>query len=502
MTGADLGGILIYRDGPATIYTQLCEQLRSIIQDGSLPQGVRMPATRVFAEELGISRTTAREVYDQLGAEGYLSARIGRGTFVSSNAAALQSLQKRSQAAKAEPAVIETDALSQCLSTRALDFFNSQLGDISPRPIPFNPSLPDFHMFPFNKWNRIVKRSLRYNDAAMGYGYTAGYQPLREAVAHYLRLSRGVDCQAAQVIITASSEQAIRRIAFLLLDTQACVWCGDPGIYSRRNAFRTAGVETRTVQVDNEGVVVEQAYAFDRHTRLAYVMPWRHYPLGITMSLTRRLELLEWARQYDGWIIEDDFGSEFSFMEKPPPPLQSLDVEKRTIFIGSFGLSLFPALRLTYVVLPSALVEPMQNIDRVERSVSGVLQPALAEFISDGHLTAHIRKMRKVYRQREQFLARYLKNRLGDEISISGRGGGSNFILNLPDDIDESRLSAALEKQGVIAFPMSDYYLEMDRSITPYNALNLGFTSASIESLERSAEILVKTFLALKRPGL
>ena len=499
-SGVDLGVIEVKRDTTTTIYKQLYEQLKAFINRGDLPSGRRLPSSRQLAEEIGVSRMTVREVYDQLLTEGYLNSIIGSGTFVSDFKGSLNLPIGQAIASNKKPGFRSRE--ETVLSTRSRDFLSIPLGDISPNPLPFNPAIPDFDLFPFLKWNRIVKRTLASQTyAAMDYGQAGGFPPLKQALAESISLSRGVNCEPDQIVIVTSSEQAIRQLVFLLLDPKHYAWFGEPGVYNRRNAFRTTGIQTRTVPVDEEGVIVESAYSFGKRAKLAYVMPWRHYPLGITMSLSRRFELLQWAQDNNAWILEDDMASEFCFAGKAPPPIHSLDVEDRVIYMGGFGLTLFPSLRLSYIVLPKALVNATRQISLAERSVSTVLQPALAEFIADGHLTSQIRKMRKVYRRREKFLYEFLSAEIGHEITISGRGGGTNIMLNLPSHVHEIELADVLKKAQIIAHPLTDYFLNKKPASDSSNALNLGFACASREKLRESALTLIDRYHRLCDSG-
>jgi GntR family transcriptional regulator/MocR family aminotransferase len=262
---------------------------------------------------------------------------------------------------------------------------------------------------------------------------------------------------------------------------------------SRRNAFVSAGVNTLTVPIDEGGIVIEQAYRFEENVKLAYVLPSRHYPFGKMMSLPRRLELLNWAFSKNAWILEDDYGCEFNHTGQAPPPIQTMDNDQRVIYMGGFSMTLFPSLRLAYIVVPHTLVKVANIMAQAELSVSTVQQPALAEFISGGHFMSHIRKMRKIYQNREQFLIQFLQEHIGDITTISGAGGGLNFILNLPSQFNDAILSENLGKSGIIAHPLSDYYLNQNAwQKKRLNGLVMGFACASTSDLEQGATILVK----------
>ncbi|MFT5656897.1 MAG: GntR family transcriptional regulator/MocR family aminotransferase [Gammaproteobacteria bacterium] len=488
----DLRSVRIDRDQQETIFSQLCRQLRELVLSGDLPLDARLPSTRMLSSEIGISRITVREVYEQLIAEGLLISTPGKGTFVSCHSGVLEAISAHTNEA---PVTTATETLSavEHISKRARAFLSLPLGSSAREPLPFNPSVPDLKLFPSAKWNTVVRKSLlNHKYESMDYGDPLGFPELREALAHYLRLSRGIKCDASQIIITASSEQTIRRTVFLLLDEADSVCFGEPGIYSRRYAFSSTGVNTITLPVDDQGVVVKSIYKHGRNAKLAYVLPYRHYPLGITMSLQRRRELLEWANNNNSWILEDDFASEFGLPENSPPPIQSLDENQRVIYMGGFSLTLFPALRLSYVVYPRSLLKAAESIAKSELSVSTALQPALADFIANDHYVTHIRNMRKVYQRREDFLLQYLNQHLDNRFSVSGMGGGTNLVLDLPPHICANDLSQSLARHNIIAYPASSYYLGNPLEQNTRNALVLGFASSSRDKLEISAALLME----------
>ena len=489
-----LNRLRVHRGGPETIYRQLCKQIRELILTGELVIGTRLPSTRELADALTISRTTIRDVYEQLIAESYLSSSRGRGTFVINHPVVKAiSLERATRTAFGRKRGGHAIRKPPVISERGRQFLSIPLSHTAPEVLPFNPALPDFTLFPFLKWSRILKKTLvRRDHAAMDYGDAAGFAPLKDAIARNLHHFRGLNCDPSQVIIVGSSEQAIRRIVFLLLDRDECIWFGEPGLHARHNAFRTAGVNTCSVSVDDQGVVVDEAYRFKEKVKLAYVVPSSHYPLGNVMSLPRRLEMLNWASANNAWILEDDFGCEFSFTGQAPPPIQSMDMDQRVIYMGGYSLTLFPSLRIAYLVVPENLVNAAENMAQAEQSVSAVLQPALAEFISAGHFMAYIRTMRKTYYRREQFLVQFLNRHLADEMTITGTGvGGPYLVLNLPARIKDHALSETLAEIGIIAHPLSSYYIHHKHDSERRNGLVLGFGCSPRVDLERCANQLV-----------
>ena len=491
LSSIDLRSIRINKDHQETIFNQLCRGLRELILAAKLPVESRLPSTRILAAELGVSRISVREVYEQLVAEGFLVSVAGRGTFVGHDDGLKRAIQEFNT-------VVVTNTLSaeppshRDISSRAKTFLSISQSSVVPEALPFNPATPDFSEFPWSKWNSTVKESmLEHKYEAMDYGDAEGFAELRVALAHYLGLARGIKCQAEQIIITASSEQTIRRTAFLLLEPEHSVCFGEPGMFTRRNAFCSLGVNTLTVPVDDSGMVVRDVYQYNEEAKLAYVLPYRHYPLGITMSLSRRHELLEWATKNDAWILEDDYASEFGLSDDSPPSIQSLDTDQRVIYMGGFSLTLFPALRLSYAVFPKSLTDAAIHIARSELAVSSVLQPALAAFIAKDHYIKHIRKMRKIYKRREDFLVQYLQQNIGPESFVSGINGGTNIVLNLPAQYSVNEISRKLTQQNIIAHPISSYYLQNPKDQTIRNGLVLGFACASRAKLQKAAEIML-----------
>jgi GntR family transcriptional regulator / MocR family aminotransferase len=487
----DLRSIRINKDHQETIFSQLCRGLRELILAAKLPVESRLPSTRVLATELGVSRISVREAYEQLVAEGFLISVAGRGTFVGHDDGLKRAILAFNREVSADNQSDE-QPIHRDISLRAKLFLSVSQSSVVPEALPFNPATPDFSEFPWSKWNSTVKKSmLEHKYEAMDYGDPEGFPALREALAHYLGLARGIKCQAEQIIVTASSEQTIRRTAFLLLDPEHSVWFGEPGMYTRRNAFCSLGVNTLTVPVDESGVVVNEVYRYGKKAKLAYVLPYRHYPLGITMSLSRRYELLEWATNNDAWILEDDYASEFGLPDNSPPTIQSLDTDQRVIYMGGFSLTLFPALRLSYAVFPKPLVDVAIHVARSELAVASVLQPALAEFIAKDHYITHIRKMRKIYKRREDFLMQYLQQHLGPKTFISGVTGGTNIVLNLPPQHSATEISRNLSQRDIIAHPISSYYLQNPTAQTTRNGLVLGFACASRTKLKRAASTML-----------
>lgn len=382
-------------------YQTIYRALRASILGGTLKAGTRLPSTRTFAADLRVSRKTAEEAYAQLEREGFVERRTGSGTYVADVPAPARKVRVRLEGDRrmAIRARVATEGVS-CVEPQVVR--------------PFAAGLPALDAFPVDLWRRLVALHARRLDAKeMVYGDPAGYAPLREAVASYLVASRGVNCDASQVIIVNSSQQALDLAARMLLDPGDEAWIEDPGYYGARAAFLSTGARVVPVPVDAEGLDVAAGVALAPRARVAYVTPSNQYPLGTTMSLERRLALLEWTRRANAWIVEDDYDGEFRYGARPLDALQTLDRDARVFYVGTFTKSLFPELRKGFVVAPAwarrALVEVKSKTDS---NCDALNQAVLAAFIREGHLARYLRRMRKVYAERHAALVAGLHEHL------------------------------------------------------------------------------------------
>jgi len=388
----DLSGIRL--NPAAGLSRQLYLALRERILDGRLAGRTRLPASRDLADLLGISRNTVTRAFDQLYAEGYIEGRVGAGTYVAD--------LRQPAAAVAAPAALAGPPPGPALQLLAEHRLNPR-PDGPPRA--FRVGVPAFDLFPFETWARLMARFWRRPPAeALGYGDPAGDRRLRELVAAYLRSSRGLACEPEQVLITCGSQQAISLCAQLLLQPGERVAIENPGYRAAGHAFAVAGGRLCGVPVDSEGLDTAALEALGA-CRLAYVTPSHQYPTGVTLSLARRLELLAWAERHDAWVIEDDYDGEYRYRGVPLAPLASLDRQGRVLYVGTFCKIAFPGLRLGYLVLPQALVEPFaQRLALDMRHSEAGSQAVMAEFIAAGHFQRHVRRMRGAARARRDAL--------------------------------------------------------------------------------------------------
>lgn len=367
----------------------LCAALRQAITRGTLAQGDPLPASRVLAEDLGLSRITVEAAYGQLETEGYLHRRVGRGTFVAIEAAA------------PSPAPGRDSVVSLSARGRALVEGGGCRDPL--RPVAFAAGSPDLRAFPQAVWQRLWnQRWRREGEALMRYGDPQGHPELRQAIAHYLAQSRGVRCTEAEVVVLTSSQQALSLLAGLLTDPGDEVWVEDPGYRGARTAFENAEARLVPVPVDAAGM------AFDAEAtppRLVYLTPSHHYPTGVGLSLPRRMALLALAGRGQTWVLEDDYDGEFQYDGRPLPALQGLDGQGRVIYLGTFSKVLFPSLRLAYAVVPRGLVPALVAARTVQDGHSAQLAQAVtADFMAQGHFASHLRQMRNLYRTRRDML--------------------------------------------------------------------------------------------------
>jgi GntR family transcriptional regulator/MocR family aminotransferase len=447
---------------PATatpLFRQLYEGLQRSILDGTLAPGVRLPATRSLAEELGVSRNTVLNAYEQLLAEGYLDGKLGSGTYVSCTLPE-EMTQVRQTADKARPPLTRRRTLSQ--RGELLARTSATVGRSARTPRPFRPGIPALDAFPFETWMRLVARHNRRPPRdLLSYGHPAGYAPLRKAIAAYLGPARAVHCDPEQVLVLTGSQPGLDLIGRILLDPGDAAWVEEPGYPSARAALLGAGVRVVPVPVDGDGLDVAAGSARCPNARLVYVTPSHQYPLGVTMSLSRRLALLEWARRANAWVVEDDYDSEFRYAGRPLAALQGLDQDGCVLYLGTFSKTLFPALRLGYLVVPPDMVDAFAAARAVcDRQTPTLTQAVVADFLAEGHFHRHIRRMRTLYSDRQETLLRAAQRELGGLLEVCPCATGLHLMGWLEGGRDDQQASQAAARAGVEAPPLSSYCLE------------------------------------------
>ncbi len=472
--------LTVDRNGRLPLYRQIIQQIQTQVLSGDLPSGTQLPSSRQLASDLGVARITVTQAYDQLQAEGYLVGRPGAGVFV----------------AEALPLLWEKRPFTPTLS----DWGNRVLTaapDDSPtgsRPaIDFGIGRSFAQIFPYDVWRRLLARYLSTDDAMLSrYGSVAGYFPLRQALADYLAQYRGINCTPEQVVIVSGAQQVLDILARLLLKPGDEVLVETPGFVVAFNLFRAYGAQLTALPVDDDGFPVENIPP-DNTARLAFVTPTHQFPRGGTMSLSRRLRLLQWAQQRDGLIIEDDYDGDLRYNGRSQSALQGLDNDGRVVYLGTFSKVLFPALRLAYVVLPPVLVEPfVQAKALIDRGSPTLTQAAIADFITEGYFERHLSQLRQIYGQRRQALVTALEQFLPGQLRYAEVAAGLHMMLYLDAHCDETAVIQQAAAQDVGIYPGAPYHLQQPAP----PSLLLGFSGLSEAEIQEGIRRLATVIRA------
>lgn len=475
------------------LYRQIYDSIRLGILNGKFASQTRLPASRALADQLGVSRMTVLNAYDQLFAEGYLEGKSGSGTFVAT---------KLPEEYLHTPRVVESAKPKSSRKLRLSGYgehLRSNLHAIESNHsatvvVPFQHGLTAVEEFPFDIWTKIAQKKMKYSYRDLGgYGDPAGHRPLRRAIADHLRSSRGVQCEGDQVIITAGTQQAVFLIGRVLLSKDDSVWFENPGHSSAIDVLNAGGASITRVPVDDEGFDLDRAIRTAGKTRLVYVTPSRQFPLGMTMSLQRRLNLLEWVSGHDAWIIEDDYDSEFRYSGRPLPALQGLDRHSRVLYVGTFSKTVFPGLRLGCVVVPPDLVDVFSAARALTDQHSPVTdQMILTEFIVEGHFERHVRRMRTLYRERQAILIAEIEKQLGGVLDAPKADAGMHVIGWLPRGVSDVAISAKAAEHGIRIAPVSKYAANDLRR----GGLMLGYTAFNERQIEAGVKSLAKVLFS------
>ena len=469
--------IRIDRRAAEPLHRQIYSAFRNAIVERNLRPNDRVPSTRTLALELGVSRIPVLNAYAQLLAEGYFESRVGAGTVVSSTLPDQVAMPPRTSASPG-PQCGPRPISDACAALPSMHAVIPWLGG---RWGAFSLGQPALGHFPHKIWSRLVVRHCRrQNFASLHYGHPMGLIDLRRSIAAYLRTARGVRCEPEQVMIVSGSQQALEISTRVLLDRGSRVWLEEPGYRFARNVFTLNGCRIIAVPVDNEGLNVAAGIERCRNARAVLVTPSHSYPLGVTMSASRRLQLLEWSYKSGSWIIEDDYDSEYRFDSMPVASLQGLDSNSRVIYVGTFSKVLFPSLRLGYVVIPPDLVERFVAVRiTMEISPSRMSQAVLADFIREGHFVRHLRRTRKIYRERRSVLTDCVRQQLGPGVDITGVQAGIHLCLTLPTGVNDKEIALDAAAQKLWVLPLSSFYAgeALRRGFV------LGFGSTPIEEI-------------------
>lgn len=443
------------RDSATPCYRQIYDGYRGAILSGQLRPGERLPSTRALAAELGISRLPVVNAFEQLLHEGYVEGRAGSGTYVKDSI---------------------PDELAQAVPVREVVQVRKRVAATAQRFGPLRVSLPALDRFPLRLWSRLVSRHARQLTVeTMAYGDPAGYAPLRAAIADYLRTARSVQCTTEQVLIVSGSQMALQVCALGILGRNSAVAIEEPGYPGARDALTRGGARLVPIPVDDEGIDVDTLAARGRQVRAVYVTPSHQYPLGVSMTVSRRLALLEWARRTRSWILEDDYDSEYRYASRPLAALQGLDTASRVIYIGTFSKVLFPSLRIGYMVVPRELRDDfLRHRESIDLFSSLLEQLVLTEFLAEGHFGRHLRRMRALYEARRDALVRGLRDHVPSLIPHNA-DAGLHVTAFLPEGVDDRQIVAEAATRGLEPTPLSTCYA----GDTHRNGLILGFGGAS-----------------------
>lgn len=467
----NLSAIRLEQDNGGPLYRQICERVRNLILAGHLKPGARLPSARSLASQLSVARGTVEVAYQLLAGEGFIIGQGAAGTIV-------------------DPALDR--AFLQRRLSGSLYGPSSDERSRHPRegaPPPFQMGVPALDMFPRKVWSRISARCARnVTNSSFLYQDPNGSLPLRQAIATYLGIARGINCSPKQVFITAGFLGALGLVSRLLVKPEDKVWLEDPCYPPARQAFSLAGADIVSVPVDEDGMQVATGIRCAPRASVAVVTPTNQFPLGVCLPVSRRLSLLDWARDTGAWIIEDDYDSEFQYRGRQLPSLKSLDSNGRVVYVGTFSKVLFPGLRLGYLVVPDSLVEMISQATKKLHPASNFIgETSVASFMMEGHFARHIKRMRQLYMDRRSALTDALSKTFKGKLGIDVQSGGMHLLVRFPDGIDDIALANRAIADGLRPVPLSTCIIE--RPIGP--GLLLGFANVPVEMADAVSQRLL-----------
>jgi GntR family transcriptional regulator/MocR family aminotransferase len=471
--------------GPVPIYRQLADWFRRAIVEGQLQPGQRVPSTRALAGELKVSRLPVLSAYEQLHAEGYLETFTGAGTCVAGaiplDAPGKPRRRRGVSTSEVSPAR-RVAARATAMAGPEQTWLDSQGA--------FRVGLPALDAFPHELWARLLSRHARRVDTeSLVYGDPLGYLPLREAIADYLRTVRAVRADASQVMITTGAQHGVQVCTHVLLDAGDSAWMEEPGYPGAHQALAAVGAKAVLVPVDEDGLDVGEGIRRGPEARMVYVTPSHQFPLGVTMSAARRMQLLQWAAREGRWIVEDDYDSEYRFGGKPVTSLQGLDTDARVIYVGTFSKVMFPALRLGWLVVPKDLVPAFRAARDALDTCSPMLpQRAMTDFIREGHFARHTRRMRALYAARREALLGAIERYLPGRLEVVGAEAGMQLAALLADGVDDIALSRRAAQAGVSIRPLSPCY----RGPARRAGVILGYGGVDVPAIEEGIRRLAR----------
>lgn len=488
--------LLLDHTSSVPLHRQIYQWVRRAILDGQLQPGQKLPSTRTLASELGISRNTASTAYEQLQAEGYIERTIGSGTNVAHFfPEAPSSHCVVSHATPSSISPLDLSPFGRVVVEQMKNIPRFNISFRSSEPPTFCLGMPALDQFPYDLWAQLLTRHARHSlPSQSDYQTSTGYRPLREAIATHIAVTRGVRCQAKNILITSGSQAALDLVGRLLLSKEDVVWMEDPGYLGARAVLERAGVHITYVPVNAHGMDVAVGRALSPQARLAYVTPSHQFPLGVTMKLEQRLALLQWAQQANAWIVEDDYDSEYRFAARPLEALQGLDQTNRVIYIGTFSKVLFPSLRLGYIVLPNALIKLFAIAQRFLNTHPPILeQLALADFIAEGHFGRHLRRMRALYLVRKEALLAAIRSECGTLLEAQAPEAGMHLVGWLPPGMADQEIEQRAMQRGIEAVALSP----MSKQPVRRGGLVLGYAACSEEEIHAGVRTLASVLREL-----
>ncbi|WP_338708304.1 PLP-dependent aminotransferase family protein [Paenibacillus amylolyticus] len=466
--------LLLNKESGDPLYAQLYHYIKKDILNGKLPADSRLPSIRSLSSHLHISRNTVDMAYQQLLAEGYVQSRPRSGLYI---------MDLKLEALPLSH-VVSKNWLENSIQDSPEIRYNFRYGDV------------DAEHFPFATWRKLSNQSLIQNQMKLfSYGDPLGEPGLRSEIANYLHSSRGVNCSPDQIIIGAGVQYLLGVLSGLIDNVSHGIAMEDPGYDGVRTVFQHKGLNIHPIPLEADGLHIHKLYK--SNSRIVYITPSHQFPYGMVMPLAKRMQLLKWATDQNGIIIEDDYDSEFRYVGKPIPSLQSLDTQQRTVYLGTFSKCLLPSLRIAYMVLPHALVElhRKQDYRLYDQTVSPFQQNTLELFMSNGHWEAHIRKMRKVYRQKQFTLISMIQKMMGAQVTIVGEDAGLHILLRVHNGMDEHKLIATAEKEGVQVYPVSPFWAQPAQA--EQSMVQIGFGGLSIEDITEGVYALHRAWFGV-----
>lgn len=484
--------LLLDHTSSVPLYRQMYQWIRRAILEGQLQPGQRLPSTRAFASEIGVSRNTASTVYEQLQAEGYIERTVGSGTKVShvfpeAHASAF-ALSQQARPDRSPASHLGLSSFGRAIAEQIRSTPASLVHVRSAQPRAFRLGAPALDLFPYPLWAQLLTRHARHSlPTRSDYQESAGYRPLREAIAAHIAVTRGVRSQADHILITSGAQAALDLTVRLLVERDDIAWMENPGYPGAWAALEGVGAHVMPVPVNADGMEVAVGRTRAPRARLAYVTPSHQFPLGVTMKLEQRVALLQWAHEANAWIVEDDYDSEYRFSSRPVEALQGLDRAGRVIYVGTFSKVLFPSIRLGYMVVPDELMALFVMAQRFLTTHPPLLeQMALADFLAEGHFARHLRRMHTCYAARREALMTAIRNECGTLLEAHAPHAGMHLVGWLPPDLSDTEIEQRAAQRGIEVVALS----AMSREPMTRGGLVLGYAACSEQEIQTGIRIL------------